>query len=224
MRSGPCLLHGSEDQFRRLRSGDAIGAIEHEERDAGDAQLAGLQLVMTDVVGIGVAGEHVADGTLVETRLDRESREDVVLANRRSLDKVARHQALLECVLPAHRMREVDQAVCIEGVARPRAIEVEVKAFGRGVGGHTRLSCLGSGATHAVLGSQPLHRITLCGGRSTRIKLETAPGHVHLALVIERSQGALETPLADVAPGTDDVGPDLNLHGSVVPHSRPDHA
>jgi hypothetical protein len=219
--SGPSLLQGAEDQFRRLCAGDTVRAVEHEEGDSGDSQLARLQLVVTNVLGIRVAVEHRASAGLVEPDLDREPRQDVGLADRRSLNEVGGQQTLLERVLLAVRMRVVDQAVGVERVAGPGPVEVEVQPLGRGVGRDPRLRGLRGGAAHAVFGGEALHRITLRRGWRARIELEAAPGDRDLLAMIEGGQGVLETALADVAPGTDDVGPDLDIHGSVVPDHPP---
>ena len=48
--------------------------------------------------------------------------------------------------------------------------------------------------------------------RRGRVQLEGAVDHLDLVAVRESGQRGLEAALADVAPGTDDVGPDLDLH------------
>ena len=77
MGRGPRLLQGGEHRLRRLRAGDAVRAVEHEERDAGDPQLARLELVMAHIVGVRVAVEDLANRRLVEADLDREPGEDL---------------------------------------------------------------------------------------------------------------------------------------------------
>ena len=215
MSRGPRLLQGCEHRLRRLRAGQAVRAVEHEKRDSRDPELARLELVMAHIGGVRVAVEHLANRRLVEAGLDGEPGEGLLFPDGRSLDEIGRHQTLLERVLLAGRLCVVDEAVRIKRIAGARAIQVEVQADGGGIGGDPRLRGLGGRTAHAVLGGQPLDGITLRRLGSAWVELEAAPRDVDLAAMIELGQCVLEPALADVAPGTDDVRPDLNIHGLV---------
>src|SRR5450759_3464188 len=102
-------------------------------------------------------------------------------------------------------MRVVAQSVCIEGIARSRLIEAEIQPLGGGVGRDPCLGSLGGGSGQAVLDGEAFDRIALRCGRRVRVELEAAPPDIDLPTVLEGGQGVLESALADVAPGTDDV-------------------
>jgi hypothetical protein len=47
---------------------------------------------------------------------------------------------------------------------------------------------------------------------SCGVELEAPPSDVHVVGVREPRERGLEAALADVAPGADDIGPDLDVH------------
>ena len=58
--------------------------------------------------------------------------------------------------------------------------------------------------------------------RRGRVELEGAVDDLHVVAVVEAGQGGLQAALADVAPGADDVGPDLDTHDSYNVRTDPD--
>jgi hypothetical protein len=47
-----------------------------------------------------------------------------------------------------------------------------------------------------------------------RVELKGPMRDLHLVAMIEEREGMLEPTLAEIAPGADDVGPDVNVHDS----------
>src|SRR5262245_8083464 len=45
-----------------------------------------------------------------------------------------------------------------------------------------------------------------------RIELKRAMRHAHVVAMIEQRERVLETAFAEIAPRTDDIGPDVNIH------------
>src|ERR1700680_2605115 len=114
----------------------------------------------------------------------------------------------------------MQEAVGVEGVARPGSIEMEVQPDTRGVGGDPCLRTLRVGTAHTVFGDEPVQRVTLRRGGRVRVELETPPDDADLVTMLETGQRGLEAALADVTPRTDDVRPDLNIHAGSSTHSR----
>ena len=120
---------------------------------------------------------------------------------------------------------------CASKVLAPHGpVEAEVQALGRGGGRHRVEHLLRLGPGGAVLGGEA---VGVAGGvgplgrgarRRARVQLEALPLDDDLVAVGEARQGRLEAPLADVAPRTHDVRPDLDLHADlplVQPSRRP---
>jgi hypothetical protein len=106
----------------------------------------------------------------------------------------------------------MDQTVGIEGVATLGDVEAILESF---AGGHVddplvHRACLFKG--HAVLAGQRLFQIAVILRIGVGIELEAAELHSDIGPVIEALEGVLEPALADVAPGSNDVRPDLYLH------------
>jgi hypothetical protein len=120
-------------------------------------------------------------------------------------------QPLLGGVAHAEVGGQVQQAVRRQGVHDEGGVEVEVQALGAGQFGHL--------AGHlAGLRPEPPGQVLLGrhrgAGRGVGVQLETPPGDLDLAGVLELAERVLKPALADVAPGAHDVGPDLDLHSS----------
>ena len=111
----------------------------------------------------------------------------------------------------------------VERVAAARAVEVVLEPLGRGHGGQLRLRGRGLLDADAVLARQALGGRALGLRRGARVELEAAVAHLDLVAVLELRQRVLEAPLADVAPGAHDVGPDLHAEGrhASQPRMRP---
>ena len=108
------------------------------------------------------------------------------------------------------------------GVAADAVGEVVVQALGGGelldalhVGAHLGLDA------GAVLGGQRGERRVRLALGDGRVELEGAPDDLDLVPVRELLEGALQPALADVAPRTHDVGPDLYLHARPTARERP---
>src|SRR5215211_2919497 len=63
------LLERLEEDLARLRTGDAVAPVEHEERDPVDAERAGLVDVGADFRRERVAGEHLTGVALRDADL-----------------------------------------------------------------------------------------------------------------------------------------------------------
>src|SRR3954452_17353478 len=65
----PGALERLEQHLGRLGAGDAVAAVEHEDRDALDAELGGQQLVLAHGVAVAVAEHHRAGLVEVDAHL-----------------------------------------------------------------------------------------------------------------------------------------------------------
>src|SRR6185437_11533928 len=102
-------------------------------------------------------------------------------------------------------------------------VEVVLEALGGGEPGHPLVHPAGVVDRHPVLPRQVLERRPAADGR-VRVELEALPFDLDLAGPVEAGERRLEAALADVAPGTDHVRPDLDFHSPSVPtkmHSWP---
>jgi hypothetical protein len=172
----------------------SVPAVDDEERDAADAERAGLGLVAADGLGVAVAGQDVADLGLVEADLDGERGELVVVGDGEALRERAAVEALLERVLAAVGLRQVQQAVGVEAVAAAVQVEPEVQALTRG---HAR-----DPVEHRVdlRGGPAEPGLQLLGVRAAqlrrrlrrRVQLERLPLDVDLTGVREPCQRGLE--------------------------------
>ncbi len=102
----------------------------------------------------------------------------------------------------------------------PGQVEADVDAGVVADPGHALDHRLRLGHRDAVLRRQPVDVGALPLDGRGRVELERPPHHLHLVGVLEASEGGLEVALADVAPGTDDVGPDLHSHDPVTTPAR----
>ncbi|MBA2282546.1 MAG: DinB family protein, partial [Acidimicrobiia bacterium] len=216
------LLEGGEQHVAGLRARDGVAPVEHEERDAADAELTGLALVGPHVGCVAVAAEHLAHLVLVEAGGHRHVDEHVGVGDGPALGLVGGEHRLLHLVLATPGGPQVDQAVGVEGAPGPGDVEAEVEALVIGDAAHALVHGLGLVAGDAVLRRQPADEVDGPAGRCVRVELEAAPHDVDLVGVGEARQRVLEPALADVAPGANDVGPDLHLHGASQHRRRRD--
>ena len=196
-----------------LRAGDAVLAVDDEERHAAGAQHPGFVEVGAHRVGVLVAGQHGAHPGLVRAGLGEQAGQGVVVGQVGALGEVRAEQPFLGRVADAEVGGQVQQPVRVQRVHGERGAEVEVQALGLGEfghpGGHRR-------RLRAEPPGQVVQRRHRGAGRGVRVQLEAPPGDLDLACVLELAEGALQPALADVAPGADDVGPDLDLHDCAV--------
>src|SRR5690606_28391268 len=107
-----------------------------------------------------------------------------------------------------------------EGVGDLRAVEVILEP----VTGRHRCDVVGHRPYPlgvAELAAQVFVHVARGAWSNRRIQLVAAPDDVDVIGVLELLQRRLETPLADVAPRTDEVGPDLDQHVTALPVTRP---
>jgi hypothetical protein len=222
MRIRPRLIKRREDQLGRLRAGYPVSTINDEEGNAGDADIARLGLVVANFSAERAAVEDIARGRSIEPNLGGEAHEDVGLADRLAFDEVPGHETLFQLVLLAELARVVDETVSVERVTGTRFVEVEIEPDGCGVGRDARLGRFGVGTAHPVLGSEALDGIAVARRRGIGIELEAAPDDIDVVAMRELRQRGFEAALADVAPGTDDVRPDFDVHRSTsIPAPMP---
>jgi hypothetical protein len=115
-------------------------------------------------------------------------------------------------VLHAAFSSQVQHAMGVEGIAGLGNVEAEGEAF---LGSQLREPLVIPQrllARHTVLGGESRGGVLRPDGRRTRIELEAAPDDLDLCAVFEPSERRLKASLADIAPRTDDVRPDFNLH------------
>ncbi len=173
-------------------------------------------------------GQHLVHASGIEPGDHADLPEHGVVGNVAGVGEVRLQQCLLHPalqVVAALLVAEVDEPVRVDGV--------EVQGLGEPVD----QSVLGSDRLDAVLHLlRALGRLAVLAGQHragalgrlggcARVELEGAPVHLHLVGVLEGVDGLLHAALADVAPGTDDVGPDLDLHvvrNAVRPQAVPD--
>ena len=163
----------------------------------------------------------------VEPDLGGEVRELLVAADVAALDEVRAQQALLHLDLLAVLLGVVQQLVRLHGLGVLERVEVVVEPDLRGDPGHAVEHRLDLRRGHALvldeevdLGAGEVHR---------RVRGELEAVVLDLHLTAELRNPGLELALADVAPRTGDVRPDVNLdcvaHTSesiVPPHGAPD--
>ena len=160
-----------------------------------------------------LGGQHRVHARRVDPGAHRDGTQLGVVGDVARFGEVRRQQRLLYRSLEGRAAlleREVQQPVGVDGV---RALGV-VQPVDQALLGRHRLhavdhpgAALGAAA---VLAAEALRdRLGRHRGRAG-VELEGAPDDLHL--VRELREGGLEAALADVAPGADDVGPDLDNH------------
>ena len=152
------------------------------------------------------------DGRRIEPGFARDRGEDRAVADVAALDEIGLEQGLLHRVLHARLAGPVDHAMRIERVDRAGdALEVEIDPL--------RPARLGQPLVHRVDRSLSAELLGEIGAaveaarRNAGIELEGMPAHDDI-VVGAFAQRGLEPALADVAPGTDDVGDDVDDDGS----------
>src|SRR5258705_13678007 len=106
----------------------------------------------------------------------------------------------------------------VERAARTDAIEAKVQAVGRGDFGQPLHHLLRLVDRGAVLPGKTLgmRNAFVAHGRRGRVELERAPSDLDRISMRELRESGFEASLADIAPGADDVGPNIDaerLHG-----------
>jgi methylthioribose-1-phosphate isomerase len=210
--AGVRLPERGEEQLGGLRAGDAVLAVQHEERHPSDPQRAGLVDVGLDRVGVVRARHHGAYPLSRDIDLAEQRGQGVRVGQVGAFGEVRAEQPFRSGGGHAELGRQVQGAVRVQGVDGQRGPVVEGDALGRAEPGHPVHH--GPGVRPEPPGHVVHGRHRLPGGH-VRVQLEAAPGDGHIAGVLEFAQRPLEPVLADVAPGADHVGPDLDLHAEV---------
>src|ERR1700722_10635354 len=208
----PCLVECPGEKFGRLRPGPSEPRVEYEERDAADAELLRLGLVLAHLVGPGVAVEHLTDRGRVKTCPGGDIDDHFVVEYVPRLREIRLVHGGEQLPLHALREAQVDHPVQVDGIA-DRAFRFEAEALRAGQARHlaVRIACLRYRHVefppeHLQVGLPALVR------RVAGVKLERVVHHLDLIAVREAAQRLLEPRLADVAPWADDVAPDIHAH------------
>jgi hypothetical protein len=121
-------------------------------------------------------------------------------------------QPLGQLRLPVSVFGQVQQAVRVAGIATAQAGHVERQPVPDGALLHLTLGILGLLQGHPVLARQQFDGRGGGIGRGIRVEFEGPVRHLDLVTMRPAGQRLLETALAEIAPWTYDIGPDLNLH------------
>ena len=227
------LLERAEEHVRALCAHDAVAPFDHEERHAGRAELARLLAVALDLAAELARLERLADGHGIQAHLRRQLHERIGVEDRSLLSEVGARDAI-----PGLGLAALPAGVGEELVGKRRVVRavvqhvVRLQALALGhrfdVAGH-RLDLLICGRTAAqpeFLGQALAHGRGDTDGNA-RIELERTVDDFDVAPMDELAERLLEPVLSESAPGTDDVGPDLDGHdglrgggGVSAQHSR----
>ena len=169
-----------------------------------------MRLISGDLIGVSVGCEHSGRGATIKPDLLGDRQEVVRREHRLCQFEIVMEQRLDE-LLPATLLRcPKEQSVRISGVATDAVEESEVEPFDSCYRSDVAHHLLGFRRTHSVLTADDINRAYAIRGR-TRIKLKGTVdnlGIAHTSLL----QGRLQPALADEAPRTHNVGPDLDKH------------
>ncbi len=189
---------------------------EHEGGDCGDLTVASDLEPLPNLGRSIIAVEKRERSVSVETHIGSTVGEHVGVADVETVFEVGAEQTFLQGRLMAGRLGEHQESMGQQGVGPQGAIHVELDAFGGGDRGDVTDDLLSSFRAPELLCVRLRHR-GCRPGRCRWVELIRAIHGSHLDVVargLQFRQGLFETSLADVAPRTDDIGPDLDLeHG-----------
>src|SRR5579875_141203 len=211
----PGLVQRAGERLGSLCPGHAERHVDREERDAADAELARLQLVPADRVGVRVAAEHLLDGRRVQPGADRYAGEHVRVEDLPGLREVSLADGGDQLALHAFFPAKVDHPVDVEGVAR-RAVRAEAQPLGPGEPRHPRVGRARLCFRHAVLPGEHARDGFPLAFRAFGVQLEGAVHHLNLVAAGETGEGLLEPGHTDIAPRADDIAPDIHAHAFSV--------
>ena len=123
-------------------------------------------------------------------------------------------------VVQAMRLGEMHQLVRVEGVAGERPFELEVEAFTRRGLRHAAVHLHNLLGREPVLVHQHLAPARRRVARRRRVQLKRTMHDLHVVAVLVARERLLEAACADVAPRTDEVGPDIDAHRSIFARRR----
>ena len=211
---GVRLPQRAEEQLGRLSTRDAVPAVHDEERHAVGPEGACLFDVGAYLVQVLRPGQHGARALGGHADLAEQPGQGVRVGQVRSLGEVRAEQPFLGRAAHAEVRGQMQGAVRGQRVDGQRRLVVEGQALGGAQPGHP---------VHHRLGVRPEPLGQVVDGRyrlacgHVRVQLKAPPGDRHLAGMLELVQRTLEPVLADIAPGADHVGPDLDLHADCQP-------
>ncbi len=196
--------------------GDQEGVVDHERRHTADAAFTREPLVLDHVVDVAVRVEHGRCGVDVEPGLGDRGEQRLVgrqvgaVGEVRTEEHVHQSGLLVEVALVR---RPGDEPMTVRGVHEPGAVEAVLDA----VGGAECDEPLG----HAVEAARPVTTVDHLTqiswrGRGARIELVRPPVHLDV-VAADDVEGGVEAGGAQVAPGADQIGPDVDAHAVANP-------
>src|ERR1700730_10280493 len=194
----------------RLGAGDGVLAVDDEAGHAVDAEPPRIDVGGHDFLAALVAHQVAARAQLVDAGAAGAFDPDPEAADVEALLQIGLEQFGHDLVLDVVLGAPMDQAVRQHGVGRaPDARELEfdaglAAAFGDRLVDLPRPVAAAELGAHIVVARHALDR-------HVGMELEGPPGHGHVGAAA-LGQGTLEAPLADVAPGTDRVGNDVDVN------------
>ena len=211
---GVRLTQRAEEQLGRLRTRDAVPAVHDEERHAVGPEgprLVDVGAYLVEVLRPGQHGAHALGGY---ADLAEQLGQRVRVGQVGSVGEVRAEQPFLGRSAHAEVGGQMQRTVRVQRVDGQRRPVVEGQALGRAQPGHPVHHCLG-------LRPEPFGQVVDGGHRlargHVRVQLKAPPGDRDLVGMLELVQRTLEPVLADIAPGADHVGPDLDLHADCQP-------
>jgi hypothetical protein len=212
------------DRLHLLGPGDHEPVVDDGGRDAGELSAPGHRLVVVDLTGVRVAAEHLGRAGGVEAGPGGHGGERGAVGEVLAVGEVGAEQGPHQRVLSGGLGGGPgDEAVRVEGVDPPGPFEAVLDALGAA----ERRQALGHGVEGALAVPALEHRAQLLRfGRCPGIQLEGPPAHHDRltgegALGVEPLEGRVEATHAQVAPGTDHVGPHVDAHGGTNPGGGP---
>ncbi len=208
----PGLFQRLGEHLYGLRARNPVFFGEDEKRYAGDTQLRGSRLIVAYRDTVVVTLQHRLCCVFGDAELRGKADQSGAIADRQAFAKIAVHDAFARVLVPRVGGGEMQQAMGVEGIAGPRLFQAILQA---GLLGDLRDPGVHRRRLHqadAVFLGQPLVEGARIEGRCVGVQLEAAPYDADLVAVRELGEGGFEAAPADVAPGTNDIRPDFDLH------------
>jgi len=208
------LPQRAEEQLGGLGARDAVPAVHDEERHAvgpEGTRLFDVGAYRVQILGPGQHGAHALGG---HADLAEQLGQHVRVGQVGSFGEMSAEQPFLGRSAHAEVGGQMQRAVRVQRVDGQRRLVVEGQALRDAQAGHP---------VHHRLGLRPEPPGQVVDGRyrlacgHIRVQLKAPPGDRHLAGMLKLVQRTLEAVLADIAPGADHVGPDLDLHADCQP-------
>ena len=187
-------------------------SVDHVGGYGSDLGVGGERQTLGHLGAACVAGEEGEHFVAIHTHFGSASGQGRGIADIETFAEVGAEQTFFQSDLDASLLGEPEQAVGEKGVGAQTALEVEFEPF---AGCHARDMADDLGST---FGATELLRITLGHGRwvasgGRGVELVGAVCDVEGGFSSQFVHRVFEASLPDVAPGANDVGPDLDRHG-----------